>query len=167
MPSLYRRLLGVLAGSTQAELRRQVQFLKAENEILRSRIPGAVRVSASERERLIRMRRALGTAIYTLITIVKPGTFMRWVRRVDRRPALPRPRHPGRPRTPEQIRELVVRIARETGWGYTRIVGQMRLLGYAISRTAVIRIVKEAGLPILTLVEPCTRANPRMTSRRL
>lgn len=147
MPSLFRRLLGVLAGSSQAELRRQNQFLRAENEILRSKIPGPIRVTPQERARLLRLGVAVGAAIHSLISIVKPATFLQWVRRASQQPVTCRPRNPGRPRTPEQIRELVLRLARETGWGYTRLVGQMRLLGYTISRSTVIKILKDAGMP--------------------
>jgi putative transposase len=56
-------------------------------------------------------------------------------------------RKPGRPRTPDDIRALVRRITRETGWGYTRILGEMKKLGIqTISRTTVINILKEHWL---------------------
>jgi len=45
MANLSRRLLDVLAGSTQADVRRQIQYLKAENDILRSKIDGPVWVT--------------------------------------------------------------------------------------------------------------------------
>jgi putative transposase len=41
----------------------------------------------------------------------------------------------------------VLRIARETGWGYTRILGELRKLGYqSISRQTVVNILKRAGI---------------------
>jgi putative transposase len=40
-----------------------------------------------------------------------------------------------------------LKIASETGWGYTRILGELRKLGYkAISRQTVVNILKQAGL---------------------
>jgi len=39
----YRRLLRVLTGSSPSELYQQIQFLKAENEVLRARVQGPVR----------------------------------------------------------------------------------------------------------------------------
>ncbi len=53
-------------------------------------------------------------------------------------------RKPGRPRTPDEIRELVLRLAKETSWGYTRILGELRKLGIkSISRQTVKVILKE------------------------
>jgi putative transposase len=59
---------------------RQLQFIKAENETLRARLPERVVVTPRERRRLIRLGKPLGTAIKELITIVSPATFQRWLR---------------------------------------------------------------------------------------
>jgi len=53
----------------------------------------------------------------------------------------------GRPRTIESIREIVIRLARETGWGYGRILSESRksrLRG--VSRSTVKNILKEEGI---------------------
>ena len=47
--NVYTAFLLVIAGSTDRELARQVNYLKAENQILRSRLPG--RISLTEREK--------------------------------------------------------------------------------------------------------------------
>ena len=63
----------------------------------------------------------------------------------------------GRPRTPEAVRELVLKIARETGWGYTRILGELRKLGYTkISRQTVVNILKREGFDPLAEAGPGT-----------
>ena len=145
MPRYFQRLLFTLAGATEDDLRRQIQFLKAENEMLRTRVPTKIiRLTPAERSRLLRLGRPLGTAIRDLITIVHHRTFARW--RGSRRLGPPTPRSPGRPRTPEAVRQLVVRIAGETGWGYTRILGELKKLGIrCVSRTTVVNILRAHG----------------------
>jgi len=100
----FLRLLRVLAGAGQDDLRRQVQYLKAENEILRSKIQGPVRVKAKERFRLVRLARPLGAALRMVVSIAQPEMVMRWIREADRKRPKKRPgvRRAGRPRTPEE-----------------------------------------------------------------
>lgn len=146
MSKIFHPLLYLLACATRQELARQVQYLKTENELLRSKLPKRITVTPKERRKLVRAGKKLGTAIKELITIVSPRTFARWVTGEEdpkKKPA----KKAGRPRTPEEIRELVVKIATETGWGYTRILGELRKLGIRkISRQTVVNILKEHGL---------------------
>ena len=97
-----------------------------------------------ERERLLKLGLALGPGVRHVITIVAYSTFRRWVRKAtDRKTAA----KTGRPRISISIRELVVRIARETGWGYSRILGELRKLRVGrISRQTVKNILKENDL---------------------
>jgi putative transposase len=54
---------------------------------------------------------------------------------------------PGKPREPDEIRELFIRLARENlGWGCTKIRDALRGLKVEIGRSTVASIVKEAGL---------------------
>lgn len=154
------QLFRVLAGSCQSKLRQQVQFLQAENEILRSKIPGPIRVTTAERARLIRLGKPLGPAIRSLVSIVWPETFLKWVREAKKKPKRKAPaRRSGWPRTPEEIRTIVLRIAGETGFGYTRILGELRKLGIGgVSRSTVVNILKEKGLPTGPQRGECTRA---------
>lgn len=47
----------------------------------------------------------------------------------------------------EHLHDLVLRLARENdGWGYSRILGALKLLGHDISRASVRRILAEAGI---------------------
>ena len=81
-----------------------------------------------------------------LVTIVKPATFRRWVNEGSPKRPLSN-RKPGRPRTVDDIRNLVIRLARENDWGYTRILGELRKLGiHKISRQTVKNILKAQGL---------------------
>lgn len=75
-----------------------------------------------------------------LITIVTPGTFRRWLREENTEKV-------GRPRTSEVLRELVIKVATETGCGYKKILGELCRLGITrICRQTVRSIVKEEGI---------------------
>jgi len=53
---------------------------------------------------------------------------------------------PGRrSRTPDEVRQLILRIAREIGWGSTRISGEMRKLGLTAPPSTVRNILKAEG----------------------
>jgi putative transposase len=78
---------------------------------------------------------------------VTPETLLRWHRQlVARRWSYPS-RGPGRPGVGGEIRELVLRLARENPrWGYQRISGELAGLGIAVSATTVRTLLREAGL---------------------
>ncbi|MEX0655327.1 MAG: integrase core domain-containing protein [Phycisphaeraceae bacterium] len=145
MPRLFHPLLKMIAHATHRELAAQVQYLKVENEILRSKLPKRITVTPTERARLVKFGRKVGGAIRELITIVTPRTFARWVSGGASKPAATK-RKPGRPRMPEEIREIILRIAGESGFGYTRILGELKKLGiHSVGRTTVRKILIEAG----------------------
>src|SRR5690242_14686475 len=102
MPRFLQPLLLLLARLTDRELAAAVQYLKAENEILRGRLPKRVTVTPRERLRLLKFGRPLGPRIKDFVSIVTPRTFVRWVRG-DRSPAPAARRLPGRPRTAEDL----------------------------------------------------------------
>jgi putative transposase len=142
MLQLMLRFFLLLARSTDREMARIVEYLKVENRILRGKLPRCIRFTHRERRRLIRFGRPLGRAIRELVTIVTPRTFARWLKGpIPGGPKAPT-RKPGRPRTPPAIRDLVLRLARETSWGNTRILGEMIKLGInSICRSTVINIL--------------------------
>jgi putative transposase len=98
---------------------------------------------------LARLAKPLGSAVKALVSIAKPETVMRWIREADKgRPGKKTStRKPGQPRTPDDIRRLVLKIAKETGWGYTRILGELKKLNIKVSRGTVVNIPREANLP--------------------
>lgn len=142
---IFHPLLALIASATESELAKYVEYLKEENRILRARLSSQVHTKPSERERLLQFGKVLGRAIEELITIVSPSSFYRWVRdeKDDKNSTKPK----GGRRKPEEIRELVIQIAKTTGFGYTRILGELRKLGIKkISRQTVRRILKEEGI---------------------
>jgi putative transposase len=80
---------------------------------------------------------------------VTPAAVLRWQRElVARRWTYPH-RGPGRPATRTEVRELVVRLARENpAWGYRRTQGELVGLGVKIAASTVCAILNEAGIEL-------------------
>jgi len=103
-------------------------------------------VTAQEKNRLVKFGAKLGKAVHEIVTIVSPSTLLRWIRE-SKKPGGIKHVRKGRPRTKEEIRELITRFARENDWGYTRIMGELKKLGIQPpSRNTVKNILKENGL---------------------
>ncbi len=151
MRTLMQSFLVMLATATDRQLAKQVQYLKKENGILKRKLGKRVQVTISERRQLLRFGKPVGKAIKDLVSIVSPGTFLRWIREERREIGLPKkPKtKPGRRMTDEEIRTLVIRLAKENIWGYGRIHGELKKLGIRICDTTVKNILIAAG------VDPC------------
>ena len=141
----FHALFLFLAQATHDELIRQIQYLKVENEMQRGKLPKHITITPAERARLLKFGKPVGPAIKELISIVHPRTFARWLAN-EKNPGDKPLAKRGRPRTKEEICELIFRMARENNWGYTRILGELAKLGICkIGRTTVQNILKVAG----------------------
>jgi putative transposase len=126
--------------------------LITENQVLKEKL-GKKRIllNDDQRRRLAVKGKLLGRKLLSEIaTIVTPDTILRWHRRLvaekwdysDRRT-----RKPGRPPISEEVKQLVLRMARDNpSWGYDRIQGALDNLGYKISDTTVGSILKANGI---------------------
>lgn len=114
--------------------------------MLRKRVPKKkIFLDDEERERLLQLGYAIGPRVTKLITIVCPRTYQRWLKRKSTGQSITKKM--GRTQTPESIKEIIIRIAKETGWGYGRIVGELRKLRIlGVGRTTVGTILKEQGV---------------------
>jgi putative transposase len=114
--TLLEFLLMLVAGWLQRQQADTIDYLKAENRLLRARLGGRrIIFSDAERRQLAEKARALGhKALRELSTIVTPETLLRWHRElVARKWTFLERRRPGRPRTGEELAALVVRMASE------------------------------------------------------
>jgi transposase len=82
--------------------------------------------------------------------IVKPRTILDWFRRIysEKYDSSKSPRRKGRPRKSKEIRELVIRLAKDNlSWGYTKIRDAVNAgLQVDICRNTVANILHEAGV---------------------
>ncbi|MFQ5734205.1 MAG: hypothetical protein ACE5KM_19895 [Planctomycetaceae bacterium] len=98
---LFQPLLFFFAKCTRNELIRQIEFLRAENELLRKRVPRKqIHLNPEEKARLMKLGNVIGTGLRHLITIVTYQTYRRWVRATKTEKG---PKKKGRPRTPESV----------------------------------------------------------------
>jgi len=131
-------------GDREKEL--EILVLRHELSILRRQV-GQPRFEPHDRLVLAALSRVLPRRGWDAF-LVRPETLLRWQRRlVARRWTYPR-RRPGRPPIGREVRELILRLAREnTGWGYLRIVGELRKLSVNVSASFVRNVLVDAGLP--------------------
>ncbi len=138
--------LALLARSDRAKdaeiliLRHQVVVLQRQVKV--------PRLSWADRAVLAALARLLpGSQLRQLRLIVSPRTALRWHADLVRwRWTFPR-RAPGRPRTGQSVRSLVLEMARDNpSWGYRRIHGELVGLGHKLAPSTVWRILKDAGI---------------------
>lgn len=151
MPSLpLQFLLLTVAGWMTRDSQRVTEYLLAENAVLqKSSFVVAACSTPTQRRRLANGAKKLGRkALRGLDTLVTADTLLGWYRGlVLRKYDGSARRGSSRPRRPDDIVELVLRMAKENPtWGYTRIRGALNNLGHDIGRNTIKRILLEAGL---------------------
>ena len=124
----------------------EILVLRHELSILR-RQQRRPQLREADRVFLAALSRALPRRTWSAFS-VSPRTLLRWHQRlVARRWTCPR-RRPGRPTVDREVEVLVVRLARESAaWGYRRIVGELRGLGFSVSASSVRAILIRNRLP--------------------
>ena len=129
-------------------LRHELAVLR--REVVRPRLEDADRVFLAAASRLLRR----GPWFF-----VRPDTLLHWHRELVRRRWSYAGRRPGRPAVTDELRELVLRLARENPrWGYQRIVGELAGLGVQVCATTVAKILRQAGVPPAgARARPCWR----------
>ena len=157
----FRLLLVSLAGWLNQQQQDIIDYLQEENRVLREQLGDRrLRLNDDQRRRLAVKAKKLGRRVlHELATLVTPETLLAWHRQlIARKYDGSKERGPGRPRTPNEIQQLVVRMATENrDWGYRRIQGALANWGHEVARTTIANILKEHGL------EPAPERNRKTT----
>lgn len=147
----WKTLLASITGSVDEQLLLRIEYLVAENSIMRNQITGRLHLSDAKRTTLAELGKKLGKqALEEVAKVAKPDTILAWHRKLvaQKFDGSTQRKSRGRPRVDKELEDLVVRMAQENRrWGYDRLAGALAHLGYAISDQTVGNILKRRGLP--------------------
>ena len=153
LPATLQFIIAMIACSINDRQQRRLDYAQEEVRVLKDilcdlghrRIP----FTADHRRRLAMAGKELSPEERRrCCQLVKPATLLAWFRQLGASKYDSSARRTGRPRKTNDIRTLVIEIAKANlGWGYTKIRDALRTgLKVEIGRTTVANILAEAGL---------------------
>ena len=129
----FRFVVIVVAGWMNQKQQHAIEYLREENRVLREQLgTRRLRFTDDQRRRLAAKAKLVGRRLLNDIAdLVTPDTLLAWHRKlIDEKYDGTAKRGPGRPRTANDIENLVVRMAQDNrDWGYRRIMGASPTLG--------------------------------------
>src|ERR687885_273174 len=134
----------------------EIVLLSHQLRLLQRRQPAAPRLARWEKLPLAVLAAKLAGAVAggkgrlrRSMLVVRPETVLRWHRDLVRRTwTCTHRRSGGRPPIAAELEAMVLRLANENPrWGYSRIHGELRKLGYTLSRSAVRDVLKRHCVP--------------------
>src|SRR3977135_3952961 len=132
-PMDWARILAFVTGMVDQELLARIEYLAAENHILKAQLKGRLKLSDAERATLGEIGHRLGRKVLgEVANVARPDTILAWYRTLVARKfdGSKARRSPGRPRVDRDLEQLIVRLAKENrDWGYDRIAGALATLG--------------------------------------
>jgi putative transposase len=155
LPLPLQFIIAMVAYAINERMARRIDYLLEEVRVLKevyTETTGRKRIPFTDAQRL---RLAIKGKALTpderkgCCQIVRPGTILAWFRQLATKKydSSTQRKKPGKARKPDEIRKLVIRLARKNlGWGYTKIRDALRGLKIEIGRSTVASILKEAGI---------------------
>jgi putative transposase len=143
--------LAAVAGWMNRRQQEVIEYLKEENRVLREHV-GRKRIllNDEQKRRLATKGKTIGRKLLERFgTLFNPDTILRWHRElIARKYDYSHRRRPGPlPKKANMIRDLVLRMAGDNpSWGYGRIYGEIKGLGYDVHWQTVRRIMRDHGL---------------------
>ena len=144
-------MLLIIAGWINRQQQEAIEYLKAENRVLREKL-GKKRIllNDEQRKRLAIKGKILGSKrLKEIGSLFTPDTILRWHRRLiaEKWDYSDRRQKKGRPPVDSEIVKLVLKFANENpNWGYDRIQGALADLGHKVSDQTVGNILKSHGV---------------------
>ena len=146
----WARILAFVTGMVDQELLARIEYLAAENRILKAQLKGRLKLSDAERATLGEIGHRLGRKVLgEVANVARPDTILAWYRNLVARKfdGSKARRIPGRPQIKREIEQLIVRMARENrDWSYDRIAGALANLGYKVCDQTVGNVLQRHGL---------------------
>ena len=150
--------LAMIGGHVDEELLLRNEYLAIENEILRKKIQGQVKLSQCERIRLATVGKKIGIkTLRDVAMIVKPETILTWYRKLIASKfdsSKNRKKKVGRPLTDSELEALILQINKrnpqESLWGEDMIVLPLHLRIWVI-KSAIKRLVTYSNVMELCL----------------
>src|SRR5436189_5010553 len=140
-----RRLLELMVLRRRAEREKEIEILLLRHQLrVLERQVARPTLTPADRVLLAAFSRVLPRRAWKTSLLWTPATLLRWHRELVARRWTYLHRRRGRPATASEIRELIVRLARENpGWGYRRVQGELVGLGIKLAASTVWSILKE------------------------
>ena len=143
-------LLAMLAGWINRHQQDVIEYLQAENAILKNKL-GKKRIILTDQQRitLAVLAKKIGRkGLSEICSVFSPDTLLKWHRKlIAKKYDGSKNRKFGRPQISDELRNIIIKVAKANrGWGYPRIQGQLKYLGYKVCPKTIANILKKEGL---------------------
>ncbi len=151
-------LLAMLAGWMNQQQQQIINYLKEENNILKTELLKAtgkkrIILNDSQRRRLAILARKLGRkTLSNICNVFSPDTLLLWHRKLvaNKYDGSKNRGKGGRPRISDYLKQLIIDMAKDNKHlGCRKLHGYLKYLGLKVSATTISRVLREHG------IEPC------------